>query len=238
MDHRSAEGGGDVDRKELIAGVPLFRSLSESDREALAGSFVRHSFDRGEMIFRQGDQGVHLYLVESGRIKITTLAPDGREAFVAIIGPGQVFGELSLFEGQQRTADARTMEPTVLHALAHDDFRPYVASHPDVAWELLRVLARMVRRQDQAIQDMVFLDVGGRVARRLLDLASQHGEAAGDGVIRIDVPITQEELAQMVGASRESVNKALGSFMDRGWVTLEGRHYIIADAESLKKRLK
>jgi CRP/FNR family transcriptional regulator, cyclic AMP receptor protein len=227
-----------VDRKELIAGVPLFQSLTESDREALSGSFLRHTFDRGEMIFRQGDQGVHLYLVESGRIKITTLAPDGREAFVAIIGPGQVFGELSLFEGQQRTADARTMEPTVLHALAHDDFRPYVAAHPEVAWELLRVLARMVRRQDQAIQDMVFLDVGGRVARRLLDLSNQHGEPAGEGAVRIDVPITQEELAQMVGASRESVNKALGSFMDRGWVTLEGRHYIIADADALQKRLK
>jgi len=227
-----------VDRKQLIAGVPLFQSLTESDRETLAGSFVRHSFDRGEMIFRQGDQGVHLYLVESGRIKITTLAPDGREAFVAIMGPGQVFGELSLFEGQQRTADARAMEPTLLHALAHDDFRPYVAAHPEVAWELLRVLARMVRRQDQAIQDMVFLDVGGRVARRLLDLAQQHGDPSGDGTVRIDVPITQEELAQMVGASRESVNKALGSFMDRGWVTLEGRHYIITDTDSLQRRLK
>jgi CRP-like cAMP-binding protein len=226
-----------VNRAELIAVVPLFASLSAKDREAMATSFVKHSFDRGEMIFRQGDQGVHLYLVESGRIKITTLAADGREAFVAIVGPGQVFGELSLFEGQQRTADARAMEPTILHALAHDDFRPYVNAHPEVAWELLRVLVRMIRRQDQAIQDMVFLDVGGRVARRLLDLASQHGEPSGDGT-RVTVPITQEELAQMVGASRESVNKALGSFMDRGWVSLEGRHYVIQDSESLSKRLR
>jgi CRP-like cAMP-binding protein len=227
-----------VDRRELIAAVPLFQSLSEGDREALSGSFVRHTFDRGEMIFRQGDAGAHLYLVESGRVKITTLAADGREAFVAIIGPGQVFGELSLFELQQRTADARTMEPTIMHALAHEDFRPYVAAHPEVAWELLKVLVRMVRRQDQAIQDMVFLDVGGRVARRLLDLADQHGDDAGGGAIRIDVPITQEELAQMVGASRESVNKALGSFMDRGWVALEGRHYVVSDPESLRGRLK
>jgi CRP/FNR family transcriptional regulator, cyclic AMP receptor protein len=227
-----------LERRELIAGVPLFKSLSESDRESLAGSFVRHSFDRGQMIFRQGDPGGHLYLVETGRIKITTLAADGREAFVAIIGPGQVFGELSLFESQQRSADARAMEPTTAHALAHDDFRPYVAAHPEVAWELLKVLVQMVRRQDQAIQDMVFLDVGGRVARRLLDLAAQHGEAAGNGAVRIDVPITQEELAQMVGASRESVNKALGSFMDRGWVALEGRHYVVCDSEALQKRLK
>ena len=226
-----------MDRKELIAGVPLFQSLTDADREALARSFVRHAFDRGEMIVRQGDPAAHLYLVESGRVKITTLAPDGREAFVAIMGPGQVFGELSLFESGQRTADARAMEPSILHALAHADFRPYVGSHPDMAWELLTVLARIVRRQDQAIQDMVFLDVGGRVARRLLDLAAQHGESAG-AAVRIDVPITQEELAQMVGASRESVNKALGSFMDRGWVTLEGRHYIIADSEALQKRLK
>lgn len=227
-----------MDRRELIAGVPLFQSLTESDRDALSRSFVRHAFDRGEMIFRQGDHGVHLYLIESGRVKITTLAPDGREAFVAIMGPGQVFGELSLFESHQRTADARAMEPSVLHALAHDDFRPYVGAHPEVAWELLTVLARIVRRQDQAIQDMVFLDVGGRVARRLLDLADEHGEPAGADAIRVSVPITQEELAQMVGASRESVNKALGSFMDRGWVALEGRHYVISDAESLRRRLK
>ena len=226
-----------MDRKQLISAVPLFASLPESDREALAGSLVRQSYDRGDTVFRQGDTGAHLYLVESGRVKITTLAPDGREAFVAIIGPGQVFGELSLFIEQQRTADARTMEPTVLHALAHDDFRPYVNAHPEVAWELLRVLVLMVRRQDQAIQDMVFLDVGGRVARRLLDLATQHGEAGGPG-IRVNVPITQEELAQMVGASRESVNKAVGSFMDRGWVALEGRNYVILDEESLRKRLK
>jgi CRP/FNR family transcriptional regulator, cyclic AMP receptor protein len=227
-----------VERKELIAGVPLFQSLTESDRDALSRSFVRHAFDRGEMVVRQGDPAAHLYLIESGRVKITTLAPDGREAFVAIMGPGQVFGELSLFESGTRTADARAMEPSVLHALAHDDFRPYVAAHPEVAWQLLGVLAHIVRRQDQAIQDMVFLDVGGRVARRLLDLADQHGEPAGEGTVRVSVPITQEELAQMVGASRESVNKALGSFMDRGWVTLEGRHYVIADADSLRKRLK
>lgn len=226
-----------MDRKELIAAVPLFSSLPDGDRETLAKCFVRQTYDRGEMIVRQGDPAAHLYLVESGRIKITTLAPDGREAFVAIIGPGQVFGELSLFDTQQRTADARAMEPTVVHGLAHDDFRPYVNARPQVAWELLKVLVRTVRRQDQAIQDMVFLDVGGRVARRLLDLAAQHGEPA-DGGTRITIPITQEELAQMVGASRESVNKALGSFMDRGWVTLEGRHYLIAEPDQLQKRLK
>jgi CRP-like cAMP-binding protein len=226
-----------VDRKQLISAVPLFASLSESDLDALARSFVRQTYDRGETVFRQGDPGAHLYLVETGRIKITTLAPDGREAFVAIIGPGQVFGELSLFVEQQRTADARAMESTVLHGLAHDDFRPYVNTHPEVAWELLRVLVGMVRRQDQAIQDMVFLDVGGRVARRLLDLAAQHGEPGSPGT-RVSVPITQEELAQMVGASRESVNKAVGSFMDRGWVALEGRNYVILDDDALRRRLK
>jgi CRP/FNR family transcriptional regulator len=129
------------------------------------------------------------------------------------------------------------METTILHGLAHADFRPYVAGHPEVAWQLLRVLVGMIRRQDQAIQDMVFLDVGGRVARRLLDLAAQHGQPANPG-IRVSVPITQEELAQMVGASRESVNKAVGSFMDRGWLALEGRNYLILDEEALQRRLK
>src|SRR5260221_1041990 len=202
----------ETDLANLIAETPLLAPLSPEDRLTIAASFLRRTYPRGETIFRTGDPGTHLYLIEEGRIKITTASPEGREALVAIIGVGEIFGELSLFDAGTRTADARTMEPTVLHALSHDMFRRYVQAHPKVAWEMFRILAGRLRAADEAIQDVGFFDVPGRVARRLLDLAHKHGSLDGDS-LRIDVPITQEEIAQMVGASRESVNKALAGFI-------------------------
>jgi CRP-like cAMP-binding protein len=227
----------EIQLPNLIAETPLLAPLPPEDRETLATSFVRRSYPRAETIFRTGDPGTHLYLIESGRVKITTASPEGREALVAIIGRGEIFGELSLFDAGVRTADARTMEATVLHALSHDLFRRYVQNHPKVAWEMFRILAGRLRAADEAIQDVVFFDVPGRVARRLLDLANRHGSSDGSGM-RIDVPITQEEIAQMVGASRESVNKALASFIERGWVALEDRMYTVRDPDALKSRLR
>jgi CRP/FNR family transcriptional regulator, cyclic AMP receptor protein len=226
-----------MDLAQLIADTPLLASLPSEDRIAILGNFVRRTYPRGETIFRTGDPGTHLYLIESGRVKITRVSPDGREALVAIIGQGEVFGELSLFDAGLRTADARTMEPTVLQALSHDVFRRYVLAHPEIAWQMFKILAMRLRAADETIQDVVFFDVPGRVARRLLDLAQRHGREVDGGALRIDVPITQEEIAQMIGASRESVNKALGSFIERGWVTLDERIYTVRNPEALRSRL-
>jgi CRP/FNR family cyclic AMP-dependent transcriptional regulator len=221
---------------ELIGRVPMFAALAEEDRRALAAALVRRTVDRGETVFRQGDPGGSLFIVEAGRVKITTLAPDGRETIIAVVGPGEVFGELSLL-AQRRTADARAMEPTALLALSHDAVRSYLVAHPAAAWELVRALTRIVLRQDRIIQDMAALDVAGRVARQLLDFAADHGEPVGDAV-RIGVPLLQEEIAQMVGASRESVNQALASFASRGWVAIEGRSYVLLDREALARRIR
>jgi CRP/FNR family transcriptional regulator, cyclic AMP receptor protein len=213
-----------MDLAQLIADTPLLASLPAEDRASILTNFVRRTYPRGETIFRTGDPGTHLYLIESGRVKITRVSPDGREALVAIIGRGEVFGELSLFDAGLRTADARTMEPTVLQALSHDVFRRYVLDHPEIAWQMFRILAMRLRAADETIQDVVFFDVPGRVARRLLDLAQRHGREV-------------EEIAQMIGASRESVNKALGTFIERGWVTLDERIYTIRNPDALRSRL-
>lgn len=226
-----------MDLDALIRNNALLAPLPPDDCKVVAENFIRRAFRKGESIFRQGEPGGHLYLIESGRVKISSLSPDGREVLVAIIGPGEIFGELSLFDAGLRTADARTMEETVLHALSHDIFRHYVEAHPKVAWELLRILASRLRRADEVLQDAAFFDVPGRVAKRLLSLASQHGSKDTNGGLRIDVPLTQEEIAQMVGASRESVNKALANFLERGWVTMEDRTYTIRNPEALAGRL-
>jgi len=226
-----------MELEQLVAQTPLLSPLPDADRKVIADEFIKRTFPRGETIFRTGDAGTALYLIESGRVKITTVSQDGKEALVAIIGPGEIFGELSLFDTGLRTADARTMEPAVLHTLSHEVFKRYVQANPKVAWEMFRILAARLRRADEAIQDVVFFDVPGRVARRLLELAQQHGRPDGDGY-QIEVPITQEEIAQMVGASRESVNKALSGFLDRGWVSMEDRTYTVLQPEALKNRLR
>jgi CRP-like cAMP-binding protein len=226
-----------VELEEIVGAIPLFESLSLQDRAALAAKFVRRRYRRGEPLFRQGDPAQHLFLIESGRVKISSVSEDGRELVVAVLGPGEVVGELSLFEGGVRTADARAMEEASVHSLSHDVFREYVFAAPRVAWELMRILADRLLRAGEAVVSVVSYDVPGRVARVLLDLAERHGRPAGDG-LRIDVPLSQEEIAQMVGSSRESVNKAVASFMDRGWVALEGRNYLIREPEALRGRLR
>lgn len=222
--------------ERLIAENALLGALGSGERAAVAANFIHRTFRRGESIFREGEPGAHLYLIESGRVKISSVSPEGREVLVAILGSGEIFGELSLFDAGVRTADARTMEETTLHALAHDLFRKYVEGHPSVAWELLRMLAKRLRRADEAVQDAAFFDVPGRVAKKLLDMGSQHGSSDGN-TIKIEVPLTQEEIAQMVGSSRESVNKALASFIDRGWVRMEDRTYFLSDPQALRNRL-
>ncbi len=220
----------------ILAETALFAPLGPEERADLASVFIRRAFDRGEILFRQGEPGRHLYLVESGKIKITVPSTDGREALLVILDSGEIFGELSLFDEGVRTADARAMDPVVVHVLPHDIFRKYVEGHPRVAWELLKILAVRVRETDEAMQDVIFFDVPGRVAKRLLDLAERNGVPDPDGT-RIDVPLTQEEIAQMVGSSRESVNKALASFSERGWIVLRDRQYVITNAESLRARI-
>lgn len=223
--------------EDIVGTIPLFESLSPDDRRGLASKFVRRAYRRGEALFRQGDPAGNLYLIETGRVKVTAVSEEGRELVVDILGSGEVVGELSLIESGARTADARAMEETTVHSLAHDVFKAYVESSPRVAWELLRILATRLRRSGEAIQSVVGFDVAGRVARVLLDLAGRHGRADEEG-LRIEVPLSQEEIAQMVGSSRESVNKALASFIDRGWVELEGRNYLIKRPDSLRTRLR
>lgn len=218
-----------------LADAPLFGDVPAPARRDLAKRFVPRTFERGAVVFRQGEDGDALYLVESGAVKISCLSPDGREVVLAVMGPGEVFGELSLFDAGVRTADATAMEDTVALALSHAVFRPFLAEHPAVAVHLLEVMAGRLRETGEALQDVIFSDVPGRLAKRFLDLAARYGTVDGEGTL-IDLTLTQEELAQMVGAARESVNKAVASFVSRGWVAMRGRRYVVTDEHALRRR--
>ena len=213
---------------DVLRQAPLFSGLDDEVASALEDSMSSSSLRRGEILFSEGDDGNQLYVVTEGKIKLGRTSPDGRENLLAILGPGQMFGELSFFDPGPRSATATAVTDVELKSLGHEALSPVLNAHPDVAHALLNQLAGRLRRTNEVVGDLVFSDVPGRVAKALLDLASRFGRRADDG-IHVNHDLTQEELAQLGGASRETVNKALADFASRGWLRLEPRSVVILD---------
>src|SRR5918994_4255179 len=178
---------------------------------------VESHLARGEVLFREGDEGDRVYVVIRGKVKLGRTALDGRENLLALLGPGQMFGELSLFDPGPRSATATAVTDVTLLGLGHADLLPWLTGRPEVGRGLLLQLASRLRRSNDTLADLVFSDVPGRVAKALLELSMRFGAPAAEG-IRVAHDLTQEELAQLVGASRETVSKALADFVQRGWI--------------------
>jgi CRP/FNR family cyclic AMP-dependent transcriptional regulator len=221
----------------LLASVPLFAGLDDEMADALARALTTRAVVRGHVVFNEGDIGDRLFIVLDGKVKISRAATDGRENLLSVLGPGEMFGELSLFDPGARTATATAVTESTLASLDHDDLRPFLLDQPAVAVQLLQALAQRLRRTNEAMADLVFSDVPGRVAKALLDLGEKFGDDEADGV-RVRHDLTQEELAQLVGASRETVNKALSEFANRGWLRIEGRSVLLLDRERLARRAR
>jgi cAMP-binding proteins - catabolite gene activator and regulatory subunit of cAMP-dependent protein kinases len=217
--------------------APLFSALDAEAAAALRASMAEMRVQRGGIIFAEGEAGERMYVVLDGKVKLGHTSPDGRESLLAVLGPGEVFGELSLFDPGPRTATATAVTDTVVVGLGHADLRPWLTGRPEVAESLLQALAQRLRRTNEALADLVFSDVPGRVAKQLLDLADKFGQPGPDGVL-VHHDLTQEELAQLVGASRETVNKALADFTQRGWVEVDQRQVLLIDMERLARRAR
>jgi CRP/FNR family transcriptional regulator len=222
---------------DVLRETPLFESLSEEDARALRSDIIDVVLDRGERLFSEGDAGDKLYIILSGKIKLTKAAPDGRENLLSVHGPGEMFGELSLFDPIPRTSSATALTSARLAGLAHVDLRSWLITRPEVAMDLLQALAQRLRRINEVKADLVFTDVPGRVAKALLDLSDRFGVFTPDG-IQVTHDLTQEELAQLVGASRETVNKALADFVARGWIQLAAKSVLVTDTDRLRKRAR
>ncbi len=222
---------------EVLAAAGLFQGVSPEAADALAQALQHADYTRGETVFAEGDQGDTLFIVETGKVKIGRRAADGRENMLSVMGPSDMFGELSLFDPGPRTATATVLTDGRLASLAHASLRPWISDRPEIAEQLLRVLARRLRRTNDALADLIFTDVPGRVAKALLELAERFGTPEDSGV-RVHHDLTQEELAQLVGASRETVNKALADFASRGWMRVDSRAVTILDAERLARRAR
>jgi CRP/FNR family transcriptional regulator len=219
-----------------LSRLPLFAALDEPSAASLEAAMTTRSVPRGHVVFREGDKGDRLFVVLDGKVKIWRAAPDGRENLLAVLGEGEMFGELSLFDPGPRTASVSAITDSRLASLDHVGLRP-VLDRPGVASQLLQALAQRLRRTNESLADLVFTDVPGRVAKALLDLAEKFGTEAPDGT-RVQHDLTQEELAQLVGASRETVNKALSEFASRGWLQLEGRTVLLIDRDRLARRAR
>ncbi len=226
-----------MDNENVILSAPLFATMEHEERQSLIDSMVKVELNRGEVLFDEGENGDRLYIIEEGKIKLGSSSGDGRENLLAILGPGEMFGELSLFDPGPRSLSASAVSDSVLYELEHSALVRVIEERPVVAKHLLTALARRLRRTNEALADLVFSDVPGRVAKALLDLSTRFGERVDEG-IRVAHDLTQEELAQLVGASRETVNKALADFAGRGWVRREGRAVVLLDIDRLERRAR
>lgn len=215
--------------------APLFAALDDETVQALQATMSKVHLDRGEVLFREGQRGDRLYVITAGKIKLGRTSSDGRENLLSIQGPGEMFGELSLFDPGPRTATATAVAESELIGLGNDQLYEFLNQRPAVSINLLAALARRLRRTNDSLSDLVFTDVPGRVAKALLDLASRFGRVTDEGTL-VAHDLTQEELAQLVGASRETVNKALADFATRGWLKLEARAVLLLDVERLQRR--
>jgi CRP-like cAMP-binding protein len=227
---------GVMDLVAVLAESSLFSGMPRHDLEALAPAATARTFRKGSYIFREGDVGNALYVIRRGQVKISRMGRGGEEAVYAILVPGDSFGEIALLSGDAaRTADAQAMELTECVSVAKDPLLAFLDQYPALSRHLMRALARYVQQLDESLAEIAFLDISGRVARKLLDLGQSHGRKTPDG-IRIDLRLSQRTLASMVSASRENVNRALQRFVAHGDIKQDGGLITILRPDELRKR--
>ncbi len=224
-----------IEVADALARTRLFAGLEPSTLERLVGEFRRRRFRHGEVIFHLGDPGDALFLIVSGAVKISLPTEEGGEAILATLRPGDVFGELALLDGAPRSASAVAMAPTEVLVLSRARFEELLDGVPAIRAALFRTLAAEIRRLTEQVADLHFLDIPGRLAARLLRLGDEIGVRQPDGSIRLDGRITQGELAAMVGATRQTVNRFLGVFAAEGLVRLEREAIVVVDPAGLAR---
>jgi CRP-like cAMP-binding protein len=223
---------------ELLAKVGLFAGLTQAELIPLAALMRPRPYGKDEVIYLRGDPGTAFYVIASGKVKIALTSPDGKELILRRFGPGDFHGELALLDDEPRSADAIATESSVLLVLQRDAFRQFLADHPDVATKLLSTVSQYLRRNADLIQDATFLDVPARLARILLELAGQPGstELPPPGAVIPD-RMKQGELASLVGATRESINKWLGSFEKQGLISYDKGQITLLRPSGLQQRI-
>ncbi len=206
----------------------MFAGLAQEFLDPVLEQSEIRNLERGDVLFSEDDTASDLFIVLSGRVAIANKSFDGRESVVALMETGDLFGEMPLFRPDGRSADARALEDSSVVVIPYEPVKTLYVEHPEMLWKVVDMLANRLKIMDTALADSMFLDVTGRTAKRLLELASEYDE--------FEIPITQEELAGMVGASRERVNKSISSFIKLGWLAQKGNKYVILDRKQMEIR--
>ncbi|MDA8270532.1 MAG: Crp/Fnr family transcriptional regulator [Actinomycetota bacterium] len=216
-----------MDPRQLLKQTTLFSMLDEETLDQVLRELKVINIKRGTDLFLENDEANALYIVVEGRIAIIKSFVDRKDSMVALMEPGDLFGEMGLFEDQLRSASSRAVENSQLIEVPYPPIRRALEARPSLLWTLVALLARRLRSTDEALADAMFLDVTGRTAKRILEIAGDSDEFI--------IPLTQEELAGMVGASRERVNKTLASFVKSGFLEIDDRHYTIIQRKKLEE---
>ena len=218
---------------EIIKQIPIFKTLSDSDLNDLIGSLRLKSLKQGQTLFWKGDEGTALYIVKKGTIKIVLPSTEGDEIIVTMFSEGDFFGEMALLDGEPRSADAVAIEPSEVFVLSRNNFLSFLQSNVNAIKSILSLLSKRLRRTDDMLEDTCFLNISARLAKKLAELAESHGRKDGN-IIHIDLSLTQKELGDMVGATRESINKELKSLREQGLILTEESKIQILDISRLK----
>jgi CRP-like cAMP-binding protein len=221
----------------MIQSIPLFRTLKETDLRRLERRLVRRRYGRGEVLFHMGDEGGNLYIIQSGRVKVTIPSVEGEEVILTILSAGEILGEISLIDGKPRSATVQAMKDTEVFCLYREDFLDVLQERFEVVLGILEILADRLRHTDVLLAESRFMDISARLAKKLLDLTRTFGIEEETGT-RIGVRVTQRDLASMVGATRESVNKQLKAFRESGLLTMREGHIQVLDPEGLARRIR
>jgi|SRR4051812_28421800 CRP/FNR family cyclic AMP-dependent transcriptional regulator len=213
---------------DVLKRVPLFSDLSEAELGRFAEVTREREYPKNSVILFEDDPGDALYIVSTGQVKVVLIGEDGREVILSVLGDGDFFGEMSLIDDEPRSAHVIAMKDSQLLVLRRDDFQSRLEEQPKIALKLLRVLVQRLRRADEKIGGLVLLDVNGRVAQLLLDLAEESGGP------RITRRLTHHTIAQMIGSSRETVSRAMRELVERGTIDVSRREITIRNADALR----
>lgn len=222
------------DKRGLLADLDLFRKLRADELDRLV-AFTRWTRHRARtVLFCKDDPGTNMMVVRDGRIKVCTHGECGKELVLDMFGPGEVFGEIALLDGSSRTADAVAIDDCELLVLDRRDFIPFLLEHPDASVRMLEVLTHRLRRTTQLLEDVAFREGPARLARRFVRLAEFSGRHVDDGIF-VDMPLSQQQLGDMVGMTRESINKQLRLWRDQGLIMWKRGYYTITNMDGLSK---
>lgn len=223
-----------VDIKAALQHVPLFSDLDEADLGVLAELCKVRAFPKANVIFYEDDPGTSCYVVLSGKVKIVVNADDGREHILGMLGPNDFFGEMSLIDGEPRSASAIAVEDSRLLMVSRDEFVKLLRQNPDLTLKLLVALSQRLRAADRNMESLAFLSAPGRVSRLILELGDRQGRNEGADIV-VDHTMTRQELASLAGTSRETLTRVIMDYQERGFIELDKNRLVIKNAAKLRE---